>query len=142
MRKRNSGPAIAVALTLVGCSLATVRRAPDTWQAGESLECTSSKEAPTTDITVAGLMLLPSALYFLVAGPICGVAICSSGVEAGAYVAAGLLAASIPFVVSGALGTSWVKECRRLECLSGVEESCAKPPESLPSGAGAGNSPE
>ena len=74
--------------------------------------------------------------------------------EAGAYVAVGLVAASIPFVVSGAFGTAWVKECSRLECLSGVEESCekpkavpppppaAKPAESLPSSDSEGNSPE
>jgi hypothetical protein len=150
----SSGPAIAAALTLAACSFATVRRPPEAWTPGEPLECTSSKEAPSTDFTVAGLLLVPSVSYFLVAGPICRVAICSSGVEAGAYVALGLVAASIPFVVSGAFGTGWVKECRRLECVSGVEESCekpkavpppppaTKPPESLPSGAGEGNSPE
>jgi hypothetical protein len=138
---------------LSGCSFATVQRPPDAWTSGEPLECTSSKAAPTTDVLVGGLLAVPSSIYLIGASAACRGLPCPEGVRTGAYVALGAIAASIPFLVSGAFGQGWVKECRRLECISGVEDSCekpgaappaspaGKPPEPLPSGAGEGTSP-
>jgi hypothetical protein len=69
-------------------------------------------------------MAIPATVVALPVASVCRLGSCPEQWQTALWVSLGVLVAALPFAVSYSVGKSRMAECRRLKCISGVEEEC------------------